>query len=388
MGLPLVYVVRNLWVRKLTTALTACGMALVVFVFATVLMLTAGLERTLVDTGSRDNVMVIRKGAESEVQSSLSRDQAAIIAADAGVAHGADGERQVSRETVVLIVLPKRGTTKPANVTLRGVAPEGLALRPQVRIVEGRMFRRGTSEIIAGRRIADGFDGAGIGQRLRFGQREWTVVGVFDAGSTGFSSEVWGDCDQFMQAFRRSAYSSVLFKLADPAAFEARRAALESDQRLEAEVKLETHFYRDQSQALSTFLSILGLTLSVVFSLGAIIGAMITMYASVANRTGEIGTLRAIGYSRVSIYSAFLLESMALALVGGVFGLLLASCMQLVTVSTMNWQTFAELAFGFVLDVPIALKAMAFALVMGLIGGFLPALRAARLDIVDALRSS
>lgn len=386
--MPLSYVLRNLWVRRLTTALTALGMALVVYVFATVLMLSAGLERALVDTGSRDNVLVIRQGAETEVQSSLERDKAAIVAALGEIARGPGGEPLVSRETVVLMVLPRQGSAKPANVTLRGLSPVGALLRPQARLTEGRMFRPGSSEIVAGRRIAEGFAGAGLGERLRFGQREWTVVGIFEAGTTGFGSEIWGDVDQFMQAFRRQAYSSVLFRLADPARYEAVRERLEGDQRLMAEARRETEFYRDQSVLMSKFLTVLGLTLSVVFSIGAVIGAMITMYGSVASRTAEIGTLRAIGFSRASIGRSFLLESLALSLVGGLLGLALAALMQTVTVSTMNWQTFAEIAFGFVLDPAIALKAVVFALTMGLVGGVLPALKAARMNIVDALRAA
>jgi putative ABC transport system permease protein len=388
MKIPFSYTFRNLWTRKLTTLLTAAGMALVVFVFATVLMLEEGLRQTLVDTGSYDNVVVIRRSAQTEVQSGIDRAQAALVESQAEVAYGTDGQRLVSKEMVVLVNLQKRDSDKPTNVMVRGVGAKALALRPQVKIVAGRAFRPGSSEIIAGRSAAERFRGAALGETLRFGLREWTVVGTFDAGNSGFDSEIWGDSDQLMQAFRRPVYSSVLFKLNDPARFDEVEARLEADQRLTVEAKRETVFYAEQSRALANFIRYLGLTLSIIFSVGAVIGAMITMYASVANRTAEIGTLRALGFRRRSVLAAFLLESVLLGMVGGCIGLALASFMQLFTISTMNWQSFAELAFGFTLNAEIAAKSLGFALVMGLIGGFLPAARAARLNIVDALRAA
>lgn len=388
MRIPLAYSLRNLGTRKLTTALTAGGMALVVFVFAAVMMLDEGLKKTLVDTGSYDNVVVIRKGSGSEVQSGVERLQAAIVESQPQVALGPAGARMVSKELVVLIALGKRGSDKPANVVIRGVTPMGLVLRPQVRIVQGRMFRPGSDEVIAGRSIAERFSGAGLGETVRFGGRAWTVVGVFDAGRTAFDSEIWGDVDQLMPAFRRPVYSSVLLKLASPAEFDDLYRAVDDDPRVKLDVKRETQYYADQSEALSKFISYLGLTLSVIFSIGAIIGAMITMYAAVANRTAEIGTLRAIGFRRSAVLSAFLAESLFLSLLGGVLGVLLASTMQLYTISTMNWQSFAELAFSFTLTPQIAAKSLGFALVMGLVGGVLPAARAARMNIVNALRAA
>lgn len=388
MGVPLSYIFRNLLVRKLTTLLTAMGMALVVFVFATVLMLSAGLEKTLVQTGSDDNVIVVRRSAENEVQSGIYRDQAMLLASVPEIAHGINGERLVSRELMVLLVMPKRGTSKPSNVTIRGVSATGITLRPQVHIVEGRMFRPGTTEIIAGRKIADGFTGAGLGESLRLGQQDWTVVGLFDAGNTGFSSELWGDVDQMMQAFRRDAYSSVLFRLADKNRFDVVKNRLMNDQRLTVDVEREPLFYAKQSELMSNFLRILGTILSTIFSIGAIIGAMITMYASVANRTAEIGTLRAIGFRRFNILTAFLLEALLLSLIGGVIGLVMASFMQAFTVSTMNWQTFSEIAFSFTMTPGVIGQGLVFALIMGFAGGCLPAFKAARMNIVDALRAA
>ncbi|HVJ73414.1 MAG TPA: ABC transporter permease [Casimicrobiaceae bacterium] len=388
MVIPFTYVVRNLAARRLTTALTAGGMALVVYVFATVLMLAAGLEQTLVATGSDDNVVVIRKGSQTEVQSGIDRRQAAIVESLPGIATGADGRRLVSKEPVVLISLPKRESGKPSNVVIRGVTPEGYALRPQVRIVDGRLPRSGTAEVIAGRSVANGFRGAGRDETVRFASRDWTVVGVFDAGRTGFDSEIWGDAEQMLQAFRRLGFSSVIFRLADAARFDEMREAIEADPRLTLEAKRETRFYADQSEALSKFITYLGTAISVIFSIGAVLGAMITMYASVAARTGEIGTLRALGFSRGAILAAFLVESLLLGLVGGVVGLLGASFMQAISISTMNFQTFAEVAFSFALTPGIVASSLGFALAMGFVGGFLPAARAARMKIVDALRAA
>lgn len=387
MKIPFSYSFRNLWVRRLTNVLTALGMALVVFVFAAILMLAEGLRKTLVDTGSYDNMVAIRKASESEVQSGIERAQASIVETQPEIAVGGSGIPMVAKEMVVLITLPKRGTGKPSNVVIRGIDKQSMGLRPQVALSVGRMPKWGTSEILAGQSIARRFEGGGIGETLRFGMRDWTVVGIFDAGNTGFNSEIWGDADQLMQAFRRPVYSSVIFRLRDSAAYGKVKARIESDPRLTLEVMRETRYYEKQSEMMAKFLRILGLSLTIIFSLGAVLGAMITMYASVANRIGEIGTLRALGFQRRSILAAFLIESLLLGLAGGGVGLFLASFLQLFTVSTMNFQTFSELAFSFTLTPDIMYKSLLFALVMGFVGGVLPAMRASRMNIVNALRA-
>ena len=392
MKLPLSYVARNLWVRRLTTVLTAGGMALVVFVFAAVLMLDAGLRQTLVATGSPNNVIAIRKGAATEVQSGVSRDQAALLESLPQIARDAEGRPRLSKEVVVLNSLPKRNddgtaSARRSNVPIRGVPPMGLALRPQVQIVEGRMFRPGANEIVVGTSVARQFAGVELGQSLSFAQRQWQVVGIFDSGRTAFDSEVWGDAEQLLQAFRRGGWSSVIAELASPDAYDALGKAIEAEPRLTVEIKRERQFYEDQSRALANFLSVLGLTLSVIFSLGAVIGAAITMYAAVATRTGEIGTLRALGFPRRSILGAFLLEALLLSLVGGAAGLAAASLLQTLTISTTNFQSFSELAFSFALTPQVVGGSLAFALAMGLVGGVLPAMKAARMKIVDALRA-
>ncbi len=385
---PFSYIARNLSVRRVTTALTAGGMGLVVYVFATVLMMSEGIRATLVATGQPDNVMVLRKGAGAEINSAITRDQAAVIESLNQLATDPEGHKLVSKEPVVLNTLPKRSNGKPSNVTVRGTSLVGMSLRPQVKLIEGRAFRPGTSEIITGRAIAKGFAHAGLGETMRFAGRDWLVVGVFDAQRSGFDSEVWGDSEQMMQAFRRNVYSSVVFKLTDPSGFASVKASLEADPRLTLEAKPEVAFYAEQSEALATFIRILGLALSIIFSIGAVVGAMITMFASVASRIGEIGTLRALGFRRGAVLSAFLGEALLLSLIGGLLGLAAASFMQTVNISTVNFQTFSELAFQFTLTPSIALSSLAFALFMGLLGGFIPAWRAARLNIIDCLREA
>jgi ABC-type antimicrobial peptide transport system permease subunit len=257
-----------------------------------------------------------------------------------------------------------------------------------VKLVEGRTPKPGSSEIIAGRSISERFKGGGIDEILRFGMRDWRIVGIFDAGNTGFSSEIWGDADQLMQAFRRPIYSSVVFKLYDPSEFDRVKRQIENDPRLTLEAKRENRYYADQSERMAQFLRILGTALTIIFSLGAIIGAMITMYSAVATRTSEIGTMRALGFKRMSIMGAFVIEALFLGLIGGCSGLFFASFLQLLTISTMNFQTFSELAFSFTLTFDTVWKGLGFSLIMGFVGGVLPAFKASRMNIVESLRAS
>jgi ABC-type antimicrobial peptide transport system permease subunit len=319
--------------------------------------------------------------------SGVLREQASIVENQPEITIGENGQPLLAKEMVVLIALPKRGTNSLSNVVIRGMGASSLALRPQVKMVEGRTPKSGLSEIMAGRSIAERFKGGGIGESLRFGMRDWRVVGIFDAGNTGFSSEIWGDADQLMQAFRRIAYSSVIFKLRDPSEFERVKKRMEDDPRLTVDAKRENRYYAEQSERMAQFLRILGTALTIIFSLGAVIGAMITMYSAVATRTGEIGTMRALGFKRTSIMGAFIIEALLLGLIGGCVGLFLASFLQLLTISTMNFQTFSELAFSFTLTAGIVWKGLGFSLIMGFIGGVLPAVRASRMNIVESLRA-
>jgi len=387
--IPFAYIWRSLWARRLTTGLTVGGVALVVFVFAGVLMLAQGLEATLVDTGAADNVIVLRRSAASELVSQIDRGTAELLETAPEVAPAADGRPLLSREIDLIINLNKKSTNSMGNVTVRGTSPHGLELRSGVRITQGQMFRFGTHEMVVGKNIAARFQGAELGSTVSFGGGQWTIVGVFDAGGTGFDSELWADADQVMQAFDRPVYSSVTFRLKDPAQFDALTTRLNNDPRTQyIEAKRERDFYREQSQGLATFIRILGLVVTIIFSFGAMIGAMITMYAAVANRVVEVGTLRALGFRRRSVLAAFLVEAMLLALVGGALGVVLASFLSFTRVSTLNFANFSELGFGFALSVGVIISAFFFAMVMGIIGGFLPAVRAARLNIVNALRGS
>ncbi|MGZ9219929.1 MAG: ABC transporter permease [Candidatus Binatia bacterium] len=388
MQLPLKYIVRSSVSRRLTTAITIIGIALVVFVFTAVLMMANGVQKTLRSTGSDDNLLVARKAAMSEIMSIMDREAAGIIVNLPQVAQAADGTPISSKEVVVIINMNKLGAAGISNVTVRGVEAPAFQLRPQVRITEGRTFNWGAREVIAGAGITKRFVGAQIGEKIKFGGDVWTVVGLFDAAGSGFDSELWGDLNQIADAFRRSSFSTVTVRLKDPDDLASVTRAFESDNRLQYFVgKREKKFFEEQSEMMATFIRILGIFITVIFSTGSTIGAMITMYGSVANRTTEIGTLRALGFFRRSILIAFLLESLALSFAGGLVGLGFASVLQFFSISTLNFGSFSELAFSFALSPSIIATSLGFSLLMGLLGGFLPAVRAARLDIIQALRA-
>jgi putative ABC transport system permease protein len=386
--IPLSYTLRNLWNHKVTSFLTLFGVMLVVFVFAAVLMLADGLLKTLVSTGADDNAIIIRKASQTEVTSVIFRGQSDIISTYPEIKTGADNLPMFTNELYVLISGQKRETGDNSNIVVRGVTEHSMELRPHVKLMEGRMWKPGTAEIIAGKSVAKRFKNCGLGETMRFGSREWTVVGIFDAGGSAFDSEIWGDIEQLMDAFRRPVYSSLTFKLTDPTQYEIVKQRIDGDRRLSLDVKREKEYYTEQSRATTSFIKIVGVVICVVFSFGAIIGAMITMYAAVANRTKEIGTLRSLGFSRLAILNAFLFEAIFISVLGGVLGLVAASFLHLMQISTLNFNTFSELAFNFSLNLQTIIASLIFALLMGLVGGFLPAVRASRLKIVDALRAA
>ena len=361
-------------------------MALVVFVFAAIIMLAEGLQKTLIETGLESNIVVLRRSASTEVQSIISRYQASIIETQPEIALDRTGARLLAKELVVLITLRKKVSNSLANVVIRGIERTSIDMRPQVKLSAGRLPKPGTMEIMVGNNVAKNFKNAGLGNSIYFAMRSWTVVGVFDAGQTGFSSEIWGDSDQLMKAFRRNAYSSIILRRNSNFDLPSFKRRIESDPRLTLNAMVEVEYYKKQSEMMAKFLRILGISLTAIFSIGAIIGAMITMYAAVANRTAEIGTLRALGFGRTNILFAFLLESLILGFLGGCTGLIFASMLQLISVSTTNFQTFSELAFSFRLSIGIVTKAMGFSLFMGFVGGILPAIRASRMKIVESLR--
>ena len=387
MNLLLAYSFRNVVARRLTSFLTILGIGLVVFVFCAVMMLSNGLRETLVDTGYASNAIVIRKSSQTEISSILTRDMANVAKADQAVARAADGSPLVTGELLVLINQPKRGSDEPSNIPVRGISLNSFTIRPDVKLAQGRMFNPGTSEVIAGAKVARNFQGCGIGETVRFASRDWTVVGVFESNGSGFESELWGDYDQFAQAFARPIYSSLTLRMTSPEAFDAMKQRLENDPRVQVDVKTERQYYEDQSSFTRTYINVLGTIISIIFSMGAIVGAMITMYGSVAGRTTEIGTLRALGFSRLSVLLTFLGESIIIALLGGSIGILCATVLQRFEVSTTNWDTFAELAFSFETSPEIIAGGFIFAIVMGIVGGFLPAVQASRLKIIAALRA-
>ena len=388
MQIPLKYILRSSVSRRLTTVITILGVALVVFVFSAVLMMANGVQKTLRSTGSDDNLIVVRKAALSEIMSIIDREAAGVIVNLPQVARFADGTPLSSKEVVVIINLGKLGASGISNVTVRGVEQAAFQLRPQVRIVEGRPFRWGAREVIAGAGITHRFVGTQIGEKVKFGGDFWTVVGIFDSDGSGFDSELWGDLDQIADAFKRSSLSTVTLRLKDPDDLSQVAASFATDNRLQYFApKREKRFFEEQSEMMAKFIRILGIFITVIFSTGATIGAMITMYGAVANRTVEIGTLRALGFYRRSILLAFLIESLFLSLGGGLLGLGIASLLQFFTISTLNLGSFSELAFSFALSPQIVAASLGFSLLMGLLGGFLPAIGAARLNIVQALRA-
>lgn len=387
MPLLVSYSVKNAFARRLTGTMTVAGVALVVFVFCAVLMLAKGLEETLAETGSANNVVAVRKSANTELVSILVRGDADIIKSDPAIAKDADGTPHFANELLILIGLAKKSDSTMVNVNVRGATKESFVARPMIKVTQGREFRPGADEVIVGAKVAQGYYGTGQGDRVRFGGREWTIVGVFTANGSGFESEIWVDVDQLGAAFNRPSFSSLTFQIAPGTDFVALKNRLESDPRLTVDIMTEPEYYKKQSAAFTTFIRVLGMFIAIVFSLGAVVGAMITMYAAVANRTVEIGTLRALGFGRPSVLVAFLIESLAISVVGGAIGIALATLLRFLEISTTNFDTFAEIAFSFRMTADIVVSGMVFSILMGLLGGFLPSVRASRLRIVQALKA-
>lgn len=387
MAVPYKYMIKNFNTRKLTTIITIGGIALVVFVFAAVLMMAYGVEKTLISTGSPENVKVQRKSSQGEISSLIDGDTQNIIKSLPHIAKEANGTPIFSAEPVVVINLDKKGGGV-SNITVRGVSPVVLDLRPQLKIVEGKMFNPLLRELIVGKSITDKFEGAEVGSKIKFAGDYWLVVGKFEADGSGFESELWGDASQLLNAFNRgNTVSTITLKLDNINSFDAFKSSFAADKRLhEYEVMSEKRFFEMQSEILAMFIRILGTFITVIFSFGAIIGAAITMYAAVSNRTIEIGTMRSLGFSRKSILTVFVTEALLISLIGATVGLFLASFLQLITISTLNWNSFADLSFSFALNPSIIISCLLFAALMGLVGGFFPAVRASRLNIVKALR--
>jgi ABC-type lipoprotein release transport system permease subunit len=379
------YSLKNLWARRVTTGLTMVGMGLVVFVFMAVMMLAQGLERTMGETGDPANAIVLRKGALSDLESAVTRDQAAIIMVQPEVLVTGEGRSVAVREVGLQITLRKARSGLLTSLSLRGSSPDAFAVRPRVRLIQGRSWEPGTTEIIVGSQVARQFPEARLNRTLRFGNREWRVVGVFDGAGSGFDSEVWGDAEQFMATFHRAAFSTITVRLAHPSLLAQFKERLERDPRHNVAVKREPDYYEGKAENLARMIRMTGLFLTVVFSIGAILGATMTMSASVAQRTTEIGTLRTLGFTRLDILLVFLMESIILGVIAGFAGIACASLLQLIAVSTTNWETGAEIVFRFHLAPEHVELGLIFAVLMSVTGGLAPAARAARMDVVQAL---
>ena len=387
MRIPLVYNVRSVLQRPVSTAMTALGIGIVVAVFIAMLALAHGFGAALVQTGSPDNVLVLRRGADAELSSGISRETARIIAASPHVALGPDGRPLASPEVFVAINIHRLGdTASMANVVARGVSEAAFTVRRNIRIAAGRRFTSGRSEIIVGQKLVGRVGHAAVGDTMRFAGRDWVVVGHFTAAGSSFESEIWGENEQFMPVFRGEVFQSVSFRLREPAAFEEAKRALEGDQRITVEAHRETEFYASQSELLTRILEFLAFVITSIMAVGAVFGAVNTMYASVGARTPEIAVLLTLGFKPRSVLTSFLAESAVIALAGGVIGCLLALPINGIVTSTTNWNSFTEVAFAFRVTPGLLLSGLVFAVVMGVLGGFFPARRAAKLPVVQALR--
>ncbi len=386
---PFRYNVRSLAVRKATTVATAAGIALVVFVLASSLMLAAGIKKTLGTAGRPENAIVLRMGSDAELGSVVEESSVPLILAAPGVAHDGRGQPLGSGEIVVVGAMEKLGTTGVTNVSVRGIPDDVMRFRPETRIVAGRPARPGSDEAIVGARIRGRIKGLDLGQTFELKKnRPATVVGIFEAGGSSYESEVWVDREVLRQAYHREGIvSSVRVRLESPSKFDAFRAGVENDKRLGLQAVRETTFYEKQSEGVAIFIGVLGTIVSVFFAVGAMIGAMITMYAAVANRQREIGMLRAIGFSRTSILGSFVFESVLLAVLGGAVGAVAALGMGFVRFSMVNFASWSEIVFSFEPTPTVMGTALVAAGAMGLLGGLFPAVRAARTSPLKAIRA-
>ena len=386
MNIPFYYILKNFVARKLTAGITIGGIALVVFVFAAVLMMADGIRKTLATTGSEDNVVITRKSSTGEITSIIDRTTADLISTLQFVQKDEKGNALMTYDGVTVINAPKKDGGI-SNLAVRGVSETAMSIRNKITIVKGRMFTFGSRELIVGTALVKTFDKIDIGDKIKFGGDDWTIVGEMEAEKSGFESELWCDVRQLQLAMNRDAFSTLTFRKTSDADIEMMKIMFAGDKRLnQYEPENERRYFEKQSEAMRMFIQILGITITVIFSLGAMIGAMITMYAAVANRTTEIGTLRALGFGRSSILTAFLIESIITALLGGIIGIGLASILQFFSISTLNFVSFTELSFSFSITRSVFYGSMIVSLLMGIIGGFLPALKASRMSILSALR--
>jgi putative ABC transport system permease protein len=386
MAIPISYNIRNLKLRKGLTIMTALGIALTVTTVVFLMALLAGLKRAFVTSGDPLNVLVLRKGSTAELSGGFDASLFPTLKDLSGIAKDSHGEPMASGEWVVVIVLPRRDGTGEVNVTVRGMMPDGLEMRPAVRLAEGRWFTPGQREVVVSKSIQRRFANCNVGDTIQFGKGPWKVVGIFDAGGSAYDSEVWGDVNQMASDFdRQGGFASAYLRATDPAAANALKNAVSDDQRLKLDGMLETDYYEKQTRSGGP-IRFVGFLVACIMGVGSIFAAMNTMYAAVAYRSREIATLRVIGFSRPSILTSFVLESLLLALLGAVVGIVLMLPFDGMTTGTSNAVTFSEVVFSLRMTPTVVLTAIIFALVMGFFGGLFPAYHAARQNILTALR--
>jgi len=387
MAIPITYNVRNLKLRKGLTIMTTLGIALTVTTAIFLMALLEGLNRAFVTSGDSLNVLALRKGSEAELSGGFNAELLPTLRNLPGIAKDRHGEPMVSGEWVVLIVLPRKDGTGEVNVTVRGMMPDGLELRPRVQLVEGRWFTPGQREVVVSESIHKRFSDANVGDSMQFGKGPWNVVGVFDAGGSAYESEIWGDVNQMAADFdRQGGFSSAYLRATDPISANALKNRVSDDQRLKLDGILETEYYAKQTRS-GAPIKFVGLIVAIAMAIGSSFAAMNTMYAAVAYRSREIATLRVIGFSRPSILTSFVIESLLLSLLGAMVGIVLMLPFNGMTTGTSNAVTFSEVVFSLRMTPAVLLTAILFGVVMGLFGGFAPAWHAARQDIIAALRS-
>lgn len=387
MALPLKYNFRNLTVRKASTFATALSIGLTVGVFLMVMSLARGIDLTLTSSGEPLNLIVMREGSTAELNSSVSRENLSNLMYLDGIVREGD-QPMVAPELQTLIYKARKGMSQGSNVTIRGVGAMSNKLRSGFRTVAGRMYQPGLAEAIVPRRIADRFQGLDIGDKFRIQATDYVVVGLFEASGKAFESEIWVDVNSLASATKRETFSSVLLRAKDQTALESLAKRITDDQQLHLKALPERTFYEDQQGVASGALKGLAVFIALIMAVGAGFAGMNTMYAAVARRTKEIGTLRVLGFRRRSILIAFVLESLAIAVIGVAIGILLALPLNFVSTGTANFTTFSEIAFNFRVTPDLMLLALIFGISIGFLGSLLPSIRASRFKIVDALRSS
>jgi len=386
-AIPIIYNVRSTKARWTSAIVAVLGIAGTVGVFVAMLALAQGFRATLVSSGSADNAIILRAGSNSEMESGVSLDNVNILQDEPGVGRQ-NGQPLITSEVVVIAPFPLRSTGTDANVQVRGVSSNVLMVRPNVKIVEGRMFRPGLAELVVGRNAVTSYAGLGLGNRVRFGGGEWIITGVFDAGGSAFDSEVWCDARVLDGVYKRPAnvFQSATVHLTSPDAFQKFKDAASKDPRLNVDVSREIDYYAKQSQTFTRLITILGGLVAGVMAIGAIFGALNTMYSAVAERTREIAVMRALGFGAAAVVFSFLIEALLISFIGGALGCLAVLPLNGFTTGAMNWQTFSHLAFAFKVTPNLMMGGVIFALGMGIVGGSLPAIHAARQPVVLALR--